>query len=803
MHRLLLTRKSYGLRVKACFIYLTLGGAFASGAAAQPLRVGIESYEPYSFVDQTGQPSGFTVDLLKAIARRENLEIEFVAEPWEKVLEDFKAGRISILANVGYTKARTAYIDFTIAHSNLPAGVFVRRDLARPASLEELRGKRFAATRNALVYEWLQRNQWTTEIVTARNTHDCLLVVNAGQADAVICSRLVAAKYIRDEAMRNLVLTDFAVPGFDYKYHFGVHRGDAELLYRLNDGMAELYASGEYSRIYEKWLGPLEPRPLRLRELLPYLVPTALILLVVLGALLRQRRLLGRLAQQAAALRLSEERYRQFFEEDLASAFIANPEGRILACNPAFAHLFGYATPASALGGNIFELFLNPADQAELLEVLRRHQHLQNVKLELHRRDGTPVHVVTNAFGKCDEQGALLEIKGYMIDHTESRRLEDQLRQSQKMEAVGQLAGGVAHDFNNLLTAILGYSNLMLDEPGLDQSTRGFAAEIRNAAQRAAALTRQLLAFSRKELVQPQVLSPRQVVENLEKMLRRLIGEDVVMSLDLDRASGNIRIDPGQFEQVIVNLVVNACDAMPLGGRLGLELANVVLDEQGTRDLLNVQPGAYLCLTITDTGCGMAPEVQERIFEPFFTTKGLGKGTGLGLAMVYGIVKENGGHIAVSSEPGLGSVFRLYFPQVSAAPAEAAAGQAAAADDLRGTETVLLVEDNEAVRKVTRQILHEYGYAVVDADGGPEALRLFAAQPGFFDLVLSDLIMPEMNGLVLAERIRAQAPAQRVLFMSGYADDKLRRQGGLTADTPVVDKPFTPHVLMRKVREAL
>ncbi len=385
---------------------------------------------------------------------------------------------------------------------------------------------------------------------------------------------------------------------------------------------------------------------------------------------------------------------------------------------------------------------------------------------------------------------------------TERKQLEAQLLQSQKMEAVGRLAGGIAHDFNNLLTVIKGYSELLVEEVGGDGRLRRAAEEIDKAADRAALLTRQLLAFSRRQVLEPEVLDLNDVVANMDKMLRRLIGEDIDLVSVRRPGLGRVKADPGQIEQVIMNLAVNARDAMPQGGKLTLETANVELDEVYARNHVAITPGSYVMLAVSDTGCGMDAETQARIFEPFFTTKELGKGTGLGLATVYGIVKQSGGYIWVYSEPGQGTTFKVYLPRLEEA-VETAQPEREIVRPARGSETVLLVEDEENVRQLVRQTLEKNGYTVLEARAGAEATQLSAQHPGPIHLMLTDVVMPKMSGRELAERLALLRPGIKVLYMSGYTDNAIVHHGVLDPGTAFLQKPFTAADLGQKVREVL
>jgi len=385
----------------------------------------------------------------------------------------------------------------------------------------------------------------------------------------------------------------------------------------------------------------------------------------------------------------------------------------------------------------------------------------------------------------------------------ERRRLEEQLLQSQKMEAVGQLAAGLAHDFNNVLTAVLGSSELLLLDTPAGATTREEIEIIRDAATRAQDLIRQLLAFSARQVLKPVVLDLSALVDNVHKMLRRLIGEDIALTSTFAPGLGRVRADPGQMEQVLVNLAVNARDAMPAGGRLTLATANTDIEPPppGAGAGGPVPPGRYVMLQVTDTGSGMDAMTQARIFEPFFTTKARGRGTGLGLATVYGIVRQSGGHVAVESAPGAGTTFRIYLPRVEEALTAAAPPQPPPAT--AGSGTILLVEDERLVRVLARKVLEQAGYRVLVAEGGAQALELARGHNGVIDLLVTDVVMPEMSGREVMRRLLQERPAVRVLYMSGYSDEAVAQHGVLDVGTSFIAKPFTPTTLAAKVREVL
>jgi PAS domain S-box-containing protein len=504
--------------------------------------------------------------------------------------------------------------------------------------------------------------------------------------------------------------------------------------------------------------------------------------------------------EMEAALRRSEANFRSVIENSPYGALRTLVDGRILLANPAAVRMLGYSSEGELLSLNMaIDVYRNPADRARLIEQSRNTEYIKDIELEWKHKSGSSIvvrfssHIVKNQAGEIDHFDLMVQ------DITKQHNLEEQLRQAQKMEAIGRLAGGVAHDFNNLLGVIIGYSELALDQIGPANAVRGQVEQIRKAGERASALTRQLLAFSRQQVLDTKTLNLNAIISDMAEMLRRLIGEDIELQTKLDSGLHAIRGDQGQIEQVIMNLAVNARDAMPQGGKLMIETRNATVEEDELQRHTPMTPGDYILLIISDTGVGMNAETQAHIFEPFFTTKAQGKGTGLGLATVYGVVKQSGGYIWVYSEPGVGATFKVYLPRVLE---ETHAGHPTDLGDAhQGAETVLVVEDEVSLRTFTSTLLQNSGYTVLEAGDGEEALTLAGRYKHSIHLLLTDMIMPGMNGPAVAERLASLHPETKVLFMSGYTGFVSR--GLIDPHAVLVSKPFTREELLRKIREAL
>jgi two-component system cell cycle sensor histidine kinase/response regulator CckA len=505
-------------------------------------------------------------------------------------------------------------------------------------------------------------------------------------------------------------------------------------------------------------------------------------------------------------LRESESKYRHLVEQLPAITYMAEfGDGRCLFVSPQIEPLLGFTPSEWYAQKGPWMKQIHPDDRPLVLateEKCRATGEPFVLEYRILARDGRILWFSDHSVVMRDAAGQPRFLHGVMFDITARKVLEEQLAQAHKMDAIGRLAGGVAHDFNNILTTILGYSELILRRTHTDSRIGDNAREIRKAAERAASLTRQLLAFSRKQTLLPQVLDLNTIVAEMDKMLRRLISESIQLDMRIAPHLWRVKADPGQIQQVIMNLAVNARDAMPHGGALTIETANVVLDEHYVRQHADARVGEHVLLAITDTGSGISAEVKAHLFEPFFTTKGVGQGTGLGLATCYGIVKQSGGHINVYSELGHGTTFKVYLPRVVEPVATPSSAPPRATP--RGKERVLLVEDEQPVREMSALVLRELGYDVVEARDGDEAVRMTGAVGrDRFDLLFTDMVMPRMSGKELAHRFRLIHPGTRVLFTSGYPDKAMTHNGELVPGIAFLHKPYTPETLAQKVREIL
>ncbi|MCK4541913.1 MAG: response regulator [Spirochaetales bacterium] len=498
----------------------------------------------------------------------------------------------------------------------------------------------------------------------------------------------------------------------------------------------------------------------------------------------------------------SEERYRKLFEDDLSGNFIATEEGDIIDCNPSFVKMFGFSSRDEAISANLSDMFLLKEQYKENWEILTEKKQLKFIEMTILSKQKKPLEIMATLIADVFDDGSIKEVKGYFIDMTEMKRLEQQLLQSQKMEAVGRLAGGIAHDFNNLLTVILGYSSMLMDRSTGNESMSEEVNGIQTAAKKASSLTRQLLTLSRKQILTPKPVDLNVLIGDMERMFERLINENISLQLFLDAENTVIIIDPGQLEQVLLNLVVNAKDAMPNGGTLRIETRNERIFERITSINGTIEPGYYVIISCADSGTGIEKVIMDKVFEPFFTTKPVETGTGLGLSMVYGIIQQSQGWITVESEPGKGTAFNFFF-RSSEKSSKKTIEKPKLVPESRGDETILLVEDESNVRDLVLRMLESQGYHILEAENAGEALLICENFESRIHLLLSDIVMPVMNGDKLAVRLKTIRPDIKVLLMSGYPDKEANELTLGSRGIDFIAKPFNIEELAVKVRKVL
>ena len=590
------------------------------------------------------------------------------------------------------------------------------------------------------------------------------------------------------------------VPPSEWTDRYGLFRPDGATPYPVDELPLSRALRGEAVDAAEMWIRPPNVQPGRLVSV------TARPLRDATGARRGAVAVFSDVTERKQAervLRTERDHSAMIIQATPSMVCGLAPSGSTLFVNPAAESVTGY--PAADMVGRNFWQTLYPGDeygQAEQLSRELEEGDVRDCEMVLTTRAGEKRTIAWSFVRRLDEAGKLIEIVGFGNDISERRGLEEQLRQSQKMEAVGRLAGGVAHDFNNLMTAVTGYSELLLRREKKKDGARKELEEIHRAGERAAELTRQLLAFGRRQMMKPRVVDLNGIVAGMDSMLRRLIGEDVDLLTALSPDLGQVKVDPGQIEQALMNLALNSRDAMPSGGKLTISTTNVSLDDAYARRHVGVRPGPYVMLAVSDTGSGIDAQTRSHLFEPFFTTKGQPQATGMGLSTVYGIVKQSGGHIFVYSESGHGTAIKIYLPRVEG-QVEATLASEARGAPAGGSETILLVEDEEAVLALARDILQMNGYTVLVARDGAEGLQTCERHHGAIDLLLTDVVMPHMSGRDLVDRARPLRPAMRILFMSGYTGDAIVHQGVLAPGSEMLEKPFTVAALVRKVREVL
>jgi PAS domain S-box-containing protein len=806
---------------------LCLGALSPPLASAGQDRVlvfrGDDSYPPYEYLDESGNPAGFNIDITRAVAKVMGLEIKIDLGPWSEVRADLEQGRIDAITGMYFSPERDRLVDFSAPHIINSYALFVRKN-SSIGSLEQAGNKKIIVQQGDMGDDYLTAQRLSSQVIRAANPEEGLRLLASGKGDCALLPRLLGLFLAHRLGLKEIKTA--GPPLLPQKYCFAVREGQVELVALLNEGLGIIKRTGDYERIYQKWFGAYEKRsilPRVLKYLAFILVPLLVVLALILGwswslkrtVAARTRELTAELAERRRAeqaLVESEERYRTAIESSIDGVALVQGDKHVFV-NKRFAEIYGYGSPGEMKGLPISAL-VHPDDLERVTGFARKRQSGQTAPSRYEHlgltKDGRIINIEVSA-SKTTYQGREVSLS-YIRDLTEDKEkerereeLQTRLRQAQKMESLGTLAGGIAHDFNNILSAIFGYTELAMDEARTGVSSSATLKEVLKAAQRAKDLVKRILTFSRRveSEFKPTALN-REVVQiksMLERILPRMINIETRLAEDLWLIQG----DPVQLGQVLVNLGTNAGEAMPEGGGLVIETGNFTLDPDVGPPIPGLTPGEYVYLKVADTGVGMDQTTLDQIYDPFFTKKEVGRGTGLGLAVVYGVVKSHGGQIACSSRPGRGTTFTIFLPALRKASIPRAKGLPSSAEpDLpRGSETILLVDDEAALRDLGRILLTRQGYQVLTAGSGEEALEIYRSREMEIDLVILDISMPGMGGhKCLAELIELD-PRAKVIISSGYSRNGRLKDVLSQGASGVVDKPFSLGEMVRAVREVL
>lgn len=796
-----------------CVIFVVVCAAPAATDTRVIRASGDSDYPPYEFNDENGTPSGFNVDIMNAVAGVMGLTVDIRLGPWNTVRPSLEQGEIDMLLGMYYSRERDRLVDFSQPYLTVYHSMFVRKD-SKIRDIGDLKDKTVIVEEGDIMDDYVRRNDLAGDIVTAESQAEALRLLASGKYDCFLGSKLHGLSLIGEYRLDNIEAV--GDPFSPREYCFAVREGDTELRETLNEGLAIIAQTGVYDKIYRKWFGVTEPHILPVGTILKYI---ALALFPVIGVLVilvfwsrslkRQvarhteqlRHELAERQKTEEALRISEDKYRTLFETSRDALGFARPDGSIVEVNQAWLDLFGY-TREEVVGRDVKVIYMNPEDREKFKRDLESQGYVFNYEVDMRTKDGRNLTCLVTANIRRNPDGSVLYYQTNTHDITKRRQLEQQFIQAQKMESVGRLAGGIAHDFNNLLTVIIGNTDLLIHNLDPGDPLYKDITDILATAERAADLVRQLLAFSRSHIAEKKVINLNRVIIDMNRLLKRLIGENITFTVTPGENLPDVEADISQMEQVVSNLVVNARDALPEGGSISIETAEVIISGNRPGEPVDLPPGAYVALGVTDTGTGIPPEDVTRIFEPFYTTKQEGRGTGLGLSTCYGIAKQHNGTIALDTAVGHGSTFTVYIP-VCRGKKEVVTEEVPSTKTLTGSECIIITEDEEAVRAMIVYFMKLHGYDVIEAANGKDALDIIEGD-GDIDprLLVTDVVMPHMTGIELSTRIKDLRPGIKIMFMSGYTDDYIDSSIS-TVGRNFIHKPFKVTDFLVMVRKIL
>ena len=810
---------------KGFILFLLVFTTLLAFAEQIKLKINLTENSPLVFPDKDGHPAGFFPDILEYIADKEGWDLEFVFDTWKNSLNSLENGEIDIVQSIAHSEERDKVFDFNNRAVISNWGQLSRLKGTKIESLPDLQGKKVSGDGGNIhtkaFLELIESFDIDIEFTDTDDYFESFELLDRGEVAACISNRFNTLRYLQQ--YKNVEKTPIIFNPINL--HFATTKGEnADILATIDEYIERAHTAPNsfFYQAMDRWIGT------SLAE--TYVFPMwAKLILIVAGGIVFMLGAVALLLRQAVEKRtvtiikqnrelkeaqtklreraeISEEKFETFIESMADSVFAFDRDWKYILANEMASKFTGKTRKEFFSGKSILEIFPGFEDTSffkvykKVMETREPETTSGKYIFEDGREGWYEVRVSPTPEGIVCVARDITERKKV---EEELRNTEQKLLQSQKLESVGRLAGGVAHDFNNLLTTILGYTELISMEQDLTATMNEGVQEIKKSAERAASLTQQLLAFSRKQIMRPQQIDLNKLIKNLRKMLTRLIHENITFSTNLDTGIGEIKADPVQIEQVIMNLAVNARDAMPDGGTLTIETHKAHLDESYRQEHPQVSPGDYVLLAVSDTGQGMDEETIDHIFDPFYTTKEVGKGTGLGLSTVYGIVKQSEGHIWAYSEPDHGTTFKIYLPAIEETEKQQES-LPEKRDLLGGTETILLVEDEESLRKMAGKILERYGYAVIEAKNGIEALEISSKGDRLkIDLLVTDVIMPKMGGKELSDTLLKEYPRLRVLYISGYTDNAMTHHAVLDKGVSLLQKPFSSQSLAEKVREVL